>query len=192
MTRRKALGEFLQRALGRGTSQAQLARELGVSRSTVHLWASGKREAPERYRDSLRAAALGHKVTAPPPATTSGGTSVRHRGSVTKIPLSGGGTYIEAKAFAPFAAELGAVARSGAAPRGFTVVLQGFRAADSPIVKGRDRRIEVKNLTEDEIDALARGRRDAMEDLITRAVMATNYSGGFTYSRISKASFDAP
>lgn len=193
MTRRKPLSEFLQRALDSGRSQADLARELGVSRSTVHLWATGKRQAPERYRESLRAAAQpGRKVPPPPPRTTKTGAPVRTPGSARITPLPGGNVHVQTHARSAFARELGRLAGTGNAPSSFTVLLHGFRGEDSPpSAPKRSRRLEVRGLTGDEIRALASGRKEALEDAITRAVSARNYSGGFTFDRGTQFSFES-
>jgi transcriptional regulator with XRE-family HTH domain len=191
MTRRKSLSKFLAEALARpGASQAQLARELGVTRSTVHLWATGKREAPERYRAALRQAAKGRKVSTPAQRTTKTGAPVRTRGTVVRKQLPGGKQYVQTSARSAFAAELGAAAQAGRAPTSMSVVLHGFRATDSPVVRARDRRVQVDNLTAEEIAALASGSKGALEDVITRAVQARNYSGGFTFSGAARFSFD--
>lgn len=193
MSPRRSLTDLLGRALD-GRTQADLARALGVSRSTVHLWASGKRPVPERYRPSLRAAARpGRSIPPPPPRTTRTGRPVQHAGSATVTPLPSGGAHVHTRARAAFARELARAAEAGRAPTSFSVQLTGFRAEDSP--KGtpaRTRRIQVRDLTSDEIDGLASGSRDALEDVITRAVSAQSYTGGFTFDRATAFDFDTP
>lgn len=189
---RKPLSDFLTRALSQ-RSQAALARELGVSRSTVHLWASGKREIPERYRDSLRAAARpGRSIPAPPPRATKTGRPPRTTGSATRTRLPGGNEHVHTNARSTFARELARLSATGNAPRSFTVALHGFRAADSPLTAPtRTRRVEVSGLTADQIRDLASGRKDALEDAITHAIQARHYSGGFTFRRATGFSFDS-
>jgi hypothetical protein len=192
MSRRKPLGEFLGKALD-GRSQAQLARELGVSRSTVHGWAAGKREIPERYRDSLKAAARpGRSVPAPPLRITRSGRPTRTAGSATITKLPGGNENVYTHARSAFARELKRLSAAGKAPTSFSVALHAFRGADSPLTAPtRTRIVEVKNLTPDEIRALASGNKDALESAITRAIQARNYTGGFTFRRATKFSFDS-
>lgn len=192
MSRRKPLGEFLGRALD-GRSQAQLARELGISRSTVQGWTSGRREIPERYRDSLRAAARpGRTVPAPPPRTTRSGRPPRTAGSAIITKLPGGNENVYTHARSAFARELGRLAATGNAPTSFSVALHGFRSSDSPLTSPtRTRIVEVDNLTPDEVRALASGNKDALESAITRAIQARNYTGGFTFRRATKFSFDS-
>ncbi|WP_174315555.1 hypothetical protein, partial [Nocardia gamkensis] len=80
---------------------------------------------------------------------------------------------------------------SGNAPTSFSVRLYNFRGEDSPKSRpGRTRTIEVKNLTDAEILALSSGRKDVLEDVITRAVAAENYSKNFTFSRATRFNFD--
>jgi hypothetical protein len=193
MTKRKPLGEFVQRALGLGRSQAALARELGVSRSTVHLWASGKREAPERFRDALRAAARpGAAVTPPPAPVTRSGARARTAGSAVVTPLPGGNVHIQTHARSAFARELGRLQGTKNAPSSFTVQLHHFRAEDSPpTAPTRTRRISVDRLTDAEIRTLASGSKDALEQVVSRAIGARNYSGGFTFNRATRFSFDS-
>lgn len=189
---RKPLGEFLTRALD-GRSQARLARELGVSRSTVNKWASGKSQIPERYRDSLRAAARpGRTVPTPPPRATRAGQPARTAGSAIVTPLPGGTENVYTHARSAFARELGRLIGTGNAPTSFSVALHAFRGADSPLTAPtRTRIVEVRNLTPDELRDLASGRKDALQDAITRAIQARNYTGGFTFRRATKFSFDS-
>lgn len=195
MSRRKPLGEFLGRALD-GRSQAQLARELGISRSTVQGWTSGRREIPERYRGSLRAAARpGRTVPAPPPRTTRSGRPTRHPGSATITQLPNGGENVYTHARSAFARELGRLAATGNAPTSFSVALHGFSGLhggqSSDPTSTRTRIVEVDNPTPDEIRALASGKKDALESAITRAIQTRNYTGGFTFRRATKFSFDS-
>ncbi len=193
MTRRKSLRSFLDKALSAGRSQAEIARELGVSRSTVHLWASGKRQAPERFRDALRAAARpGRSVPTAPPRTTKAGAPVKTTGTALITPLPSGAEHIHTHARSSFARELGRLHRDGRAPDSFTVQLHGFRAEDSPeSTPARTRRIEVRGLTDDQIRGLASGRKDILEDVISEAVQATNYTGGFTFHRATRFDFES-
>lgn len=194
MTPRRPLRGFLDRALAGGRSQAEIARTLGVSRSTVHLWASGKRQVPERYRESLRAAARPGRrsVPKPPPRTTKAGTPVKNTGSADITRLPSGAEHVHTHARSAFARELGRLAGAGQAPDRFTVQLHGFRAEDSPeSTPARTRRIEVRDLTAAEIAALASGRKGALEEAITRAVRATHYSGGFTFGRATRFDFQS-
>lgn len=193
MTKRKPLTEFLSKALGAGRTQADLARELGVSRSTVHSWAKGKATPSERFRDSLRAAARpGWTVPAPPPRVTKSGAPVRTAGSATVTPLPGGNEHVQTHARSAFARELARLSGTGNAPSSFSVQLHGFRAEDSPpTAPTRSRVLEVRGLTDEEIRHLASGSKDALDDVITRAVSARNYSGGFTFSRATRFSFDS-
>lgn len=193
MSPRKPLTEFLSKALAAGRSQAEIGRALGVTRSTVHLWVSGKRQVPETYREALRAAARpGWTITAPPPRTTKAGAPVKHVGTPNVTPLPSGAEHVETHARSAFARELDRLHAAGHAPDKFTVQLHGFRAEDSP--KGtpaRTRRIEVGGLSDDEIRGLATGRKDMLEDVITRAVQASKYTGGFTFHRATRFSFDS-
>lgn len=190
---RKPLTEFLHKALSAGRSQAEIGRALGVSRSTVHLWASGKRAVPESYRESLRAAARpGATIPAPPPRTTKAGAPVKHVGSAKITPLPSGAQHVETHARSAFARELDRLRAAGQAPTKFTVQLHGFRAADSPLnTPKRTRRIEVGGLTDADIRALASGRKDVLQDAIDRAIGARNYSGGFEFTRATRFSFDS-
>lgn len=193
MTKRKPLIEFIQRTLlDRGQSQAGLARELGVSRSTVHAWIAGKREAPERFRSSLQAAARGHLIPTPPPRTTKSGKPARTAGSARITPLPNGAEHVQSHARSAFARELKRVSEAGNAPVSFTVLLHGFRAEDSPLsAPKRSRRIEIGSLSDAEVRALASGRKGALEGAITRAVSVRNYGGGFTFDRATQFSFDS-
>lgn len=193
MTKRIPLADFLQRALDQGRTQAGLARELGVSPSTVHLWVSGKRSAPERYREALRAAARpGATVPPPPPRLTRTGAPVRTAGSATVTPLPGGNVHIQTNARSAFARELARLSGTGNAPSSFTVQLHQFRAEDSPASAAtRTRRISVDRLTDDEIRALSSGSKDVLEQVITRSIGARGYTGGFSFGRATRFSFDS-
>lgn len=188
---RKPLPEFLSRAL-KGRSQAQLARDLGISRSTVHLWVKGKNKIPERYRDSLRAAARGRTIPTPPPRTTRFDHPPRPVGTAKITPLPGGNEQVYTDSRNAFARELARLSSTGNAPNSFTVVLHAFRGAGSDVISPtRNRRIQVRGLTDREIRDLASGRKDALEAVITRTVKATNYTGGFTFTRATKFNFDS-
>lgn len=190
MTKRKPLGDFLRRALA-GRSRAELARDLGISRSTVQRWATGKGSPGERFREALKAAALGRTVPPPPPQLTRSGTQAKTSGTAIITPLPGGNQHVHTQARSAFARELGRASGTGNAPRTFTVQLHGFRAEDSPLsTPARTRRVVVDNLTDEEIQALASGSKDALESVITRAIEARNYSGGFTFTRATRFGFD--
>jgi hypothetical protein len=190
MTKRKPLSEFLSRALGR-TTQSDLARALGVSPSTVSLWARGKREVPETYRAALRSASRGHRITAPPPPTTATGAPRRTRGSATRVQMPNGRTHVRTKALKPFARELGAALAAGKSPSSITVTVSGFTGIGSKPDPARTRRIELSGLSSDQLTTLAGGSRADMEDALTQAIHATNFSGGFTYHRITSTEFNA-
>ena len=152
MTKPKPLTEFLGRALGH-RSRSELARELGVSKSTVGLWANGTRQPPERYRASLRAAARpGWTVPPPPPRLNSAGVPIRTTGQAIITPLPSGGANIHTHARSAFARELKRLSGTGNVPSRFSVELHGFRAADSPAgAPTRTRQLTVQALTDAEI-----------------------------------------
>ncbi|MGW5388183.1 helix-turn-helix domain-containing protein [Nocardia sp. NPDC003963] len=198
MSRRKPLRAFLDKAMGAGRSQAEIARALGVSPSTVHLWATGKRQPPERYRDSLRAMARpGGKVPpAPPQRTTRSGKPVKTTGSVTITKLPSGAEHVHTHSRKALARELERLANQGREPNSITVLLHGFRsdlyrtkhdATGGP----RSRRVELRNLTAEEMHGIQTGRKDAWDAVITRNIEAHNYDGGFTFDRMTSISFDS-
>ncbi|NKY60999.1 helix-turn-helix domain-containing protein [Nocardia flavorosea] len=196
MTKRKPLGEFLSRAMAAGRSQADIARELGVSRSTVHLWATGKRQPPERFRTSLRAMAQpGWKVPTAPKRTTRSGKPAKTAGSVTVTPLPSGSEHVFTHSRTAFARELDRLLAEGRAPSVFTVLLHGFRSDlyrdrnDAP--RGpRTRRLQV-HMSPEEARALASGQKGAWNSAITRSIQARNYEGGFTFDRATSLSMDS-
>ncbi len=192
MTPRKPLGDFLGRALG-GRSQTQLADELGISKSAVSQWVTGKAPIPERYRGALRAAARpGGTVTAPPPRTTKAGVPVRHVGQAKVTQLPSGAEHVHTHSRAAFARELGRLHAAGHAPDMFTVQLSGFRGADSPnTTPARTRRIEITGLSDDEIRALATGDKSAMQDVVRRQIQARGYTGGFNWKRATRFDFES-
>ncbi|WP_280407491.1 helix-turn-helix domain-containing protein [Nocardia brasiliensis] len=193
MTKAKPLTEFLERALG-NRSKSELARVLGVSKSTVGRWVSGERVPPERFRASLRAAARpGWTVPPPPPRLTAAGVPARTTGQAIITPLPGGGANIHTHARATFARELRRLSGTGNVPSRFSVELHGFRAADSPTdAPKRTRVVTVQGLSPAEIAALASGSKAALEAAITRGVGARNYFGEFEFDRAVDFSFDTP